>query len=162
MGPLRPARPEELQDMAKAVAKAMVGETRVVDDCGVFVQIGPRKGLGLHRRVLLDAFKSESVRLLNESDCIAVADVDGEAVGWIAWSDPNPLRPLTIRFVFVDPLVRRRGFGRLLLSTALANRDEREPRLSCITPGGAELYRAVAASTREPDGPQEQSRVVEV
>jgi GNAT superfamily N-acetyltransferase len=53
--------------------------------------------------------------------------------------------PLTLHFCFVDDAVRRRGIGRALIQHVFALRDERAPRYTCITSGGAGLLRAVAA-----------------
>jgi GNAT superfamily N-acetyltransferase len=116
----------------------------------------------VHRRFLSAGLDAVCTFELTRST-IAVLDVDGVALGWVAFDSPDA-HPLTIKFLHVADLVRRRGFGSTLLRHALGHRDGRIPRLTCITSSGAALYRAVAAPALSPGehaSAAEYSRVVE-
>jgi GNAT superfamily N-acetyltransferase len=136
----------EAELYARQLAKALLAqaETRTVDDFGPFVQIGPKRGHGVRHRIMTHAIRLAASELM-PSSMFAIAISDGCTLGWCAFEPPSATHPLTIHFVHVDDLVRRRGFGRTLLQRVLALRDERAPRYTCITSGGAGLLRAVAA-----------------
>jgi GNAT superfamily N-acetyltransferase len=142
----RQAPAYEAELYARQWAKALLAgaETRTVEVFGPFVQIGTKRGHGVRHRVMTHAIRL-SVAELTASSLFAIATSDGCTLGWCAFERPNMTNPLTIHFVCVDELVRRRGFGRMLLQRVLAFRDERAPRYTCITSGGAGLLRAVAA-----------------
>lgn len=150
MGPMiREAYHDELDNFAAAWSRALVGETRTVDDLGPFVQIGPRKGVGTHRNFIRHALLAGCAAALRDpGTMVTVLEDAGAVLGWCAWQPATPERPLTISFVHVVDLVRRRGFGSILLRDVLGLRDDRTPRLTCITASGAALYRAVAAPER--------------
>lgn len=149
---IRAAHAHELEAFAGQWARSLMGETRQVDDLGPFVQLGPRKGLGTHRNFLRHALASACLEWITDAaTVVSVIDEDDAVIGWCAWQPATHDRPLTIACVYVVDLVRRRGFGSLLLRDVLGFRDDRAPRLTAITPSGAALYRAVAAPTTEAD-----------
>lgn len=158
---IRPAHGDELADFARQWSRAMLAETRHVDECGPFVQLGPTRGHGVHRKFLFEALALQCSDVLAGAS-VSVLDVDGVPLAWCCWETPDE-HPLTLRFLHVADLVRRRGFGSTLLRHVLGHRDGRTPRLTCITSSGAALYRAVAAPalTAGEHAAAEHSRVVE-
>lgn len=146
---IRAAHAEELPEFARQWARSLLPETRPVDDLGPFVQLGPKRGHGVHRKFLLHALMdscAEAFALDDEwSLRCDVLEQDGVPLAWALWSAPYAEQPLVIRFLHVVDLARRRGLGSKLLRFVLDSRDSRAPRLTCITSSGAALYRAVAA-----------------
>lgn len=143
---IRSATPDELPAFGATWARALMAETRQVDDLGPFVQLGPRKGHGTHRNFLRHALAAGCLAWLDDpASIVSVLEEDGVVLGWCAWQPATVERPLTIAFLFVADLVRRRGFGSILLRDVLGFRDDRAPRLTCITASGAAFYRAAAA-----------------
>lgn len=141
---VRPVAGHELDRFARQWASELDAETRHVESFGPFVQLGPRRGLGVRHRFMHHALIHVSDEYVRQS-YFAVAEADGATLGWCAFDLPTDEHPLTIHFVCVEGLVRRRGHGSRLLSKVLAFSDERAPRYTCITSGGAALLRAVAA-----------------
>ena len=159
---IRAAQHHELDEFAAQWARALLSETRQVDELGPFLQIGPKRGHGTHRNFLRHALVAGCIEFIgSENTVVTVLEDDGAVLGWCAWQPATHERPLTIAFVHVADLVRRKGFGSLLLRDALSFRDDRAPRLTCITPSGAALYRAVAAPAPVRDGHAAADRVVE-
>lgn len=139
-----PAADHELDRFCRQWVASLRTETRAVEAFGSFVQVGPKRGLGLRHRLLHRALRLSTAELIGGS-LLAIAQADGIQLGWCSFELPVPEHPLTVHFTYVDPLARRRGIGRSLLCLALAHRDTREPRFTCITSDGAALLRAVAA-----------------
>jgi hypothetical protein len=143
---IRHATDVEIADAAKQIARSTISDTRFVRGFGPFTQVGPFSGNGVHRKILLRGLELSAREVLGQS-VVLTLEVDGEPVGWVAFRMPTETVPLTIVFVHVIDLVRRRGFGRQLLQQALAFRDERAPRFSYMTRSGAALLRASDAET---------------
>lgn len=160
---IRHADPTEIAEFARQWARCMLSETRPVDDLGPFVQLGPKRGHGLHQKFLLQAMSLATRAALDDEDAfVSVLESEDVPLAWCCWVAPHD-RPLTIKFLHVADLVRRRGFGSTLLRHVLGHRDGRPVKLTCITSSGAALYRAVAAPARVTDehAAAAHSRVVE-
>ena len=135
---MRAAEDPELDDAARQIARAMVSDTRFIGEYGPFTQIGPYRGHGIHRKILLKSLEAGARQVLSEA-IVLVLEVDGEPVGWVALKLPTDATPLTVVFIHVIDLVRRHGFGRRLLAEALLFGDDRPPRFSYMTQAGAAL-----------------------
>ncbi len=147
---IRPAHDSELATFSGQWSRALLAETRPVDELGPFVQVGPRRGHGLHRNFLRQALAAGCYAWVTDpASVVTVLEEDDAVLGWCAWQPATIERPLTIAFLLVQDLVRRRGLGSELLRDVLGFRDGRTPRLTCITASGAALYRAVAAHDEE-------------
>lgn len=138
---IRHATDDEIADAAKQIARSTISDTRFVRDLGPFTQVGPWNSNGVHRKILLRGLELSAREILAES-VVLVLEVDDEPVGWAAFRPPTDTAPLTIVFIHVIDLVRRRGFGRQLLQQVLDFRDERAPRYSYMTRFGVALLKA--------------------
>lgn len=138
---IRHATETEIADAAKQISRSTISDTRFIRGFGPFTQVGPYAGNGVHRKVLLRGLELAAREVLAQA-AVLTLEVDGEPVGWIAFRPPSETAPLTIIFVHVIDLVRRNGFGRLLLQQVLAFRDERAPRFTYMTRAGAALLKA--------------------
>lgn len=156
----RPGTAEECDRFARQWATALDAETRPVEAFGPFVQLGPKRGHGVRHRLIQQGLRLATADLASSSS-FAIADAEGVALGWLAFDLPTEQHPLTLHFAHVDSLVRRRGIGLMLLREALAFRDKRAPRYTCITLGGAALLRAVAALPAETEAHATGNGVVE-
>lgn len=143
---IRHATSDEISDAARQIARTTIADTRFIRGYGPFTQVGPFSGNGVHRKILLRGLELSAAEVLAQS-VVLTSEVDGEPVGWIAFRPPSDSAPLTVVFVHVIDLVRRRGFGRELLRQVLDFRDERAPRFSYMTRSGAALLKASDAET---------------
>lgn len=137
----------EIEDAAKQIARNLISDTRFIRDYGPFTQVGPWRGNGVHRKILLRGLELSAREVLDQS-VVMVLEVDGEPVGWISFRPPAEATPLTIIFVHVIDLVRRHGFGRAMLREVLAFGDDRPVRFSYMTQAGEALVKATNAEDR--------------
>lgn len=138
---IRHATDDEIADAAKQIARSTVSDTRFIHSFGPFTQVGPWNSNGVHRKILLRGLELSAREVLEEAAVLTLV-VDDEPVGWVAFRPPSDTAPLTVVFVHVIDLVRRRGFGRQLLQQALDFGDERQPRFSYMTRSGVALLRS--------------------
>lgn len=104
-----------------------------------FGLLGSEGGM-LSKQLWLDAHATMIDGLLARSS-VAVAHVDDECLGWVAWS------PAQLHYVYVASSFRREGVGAALLRHAIANCDEHLAP-SHLTIDGEALFRSVHRQQR--------------